>query len=463
MKGVLFMLETDDLQGALPQVAMPLPGPNAKKILTKRSENVPSAVLCSYPVVINRGSGAMIEDVDGNRFLDWVAGVGVMNVGYGQQRVIDAVKKQADKFFHGMINITTHATYVDLAARINELAPVNADLKKTMFVNSGAEAVENAVKIAKSFTGRGDVIVFSGAFHGRTALTSTMTAKKTYSYGIEPAMGGIHRAEFPYLYRAPRGYSREESIQYYLDKLQYVFEQGIPAKQVAAIVIEPIQGEGGFIPAPFEYVAALRKICDENGIMLVADEVQTGFARSGKLFVSSYWKEKGFAPDIIAMAKSIGAGLPLAAVTAGANIMEGVQPGIVGSTFGGNALACAAGLQVLDIIKDQKLTERAKRIGEIAFDGFSDMQSRYEEIGDVRGIGSMLGVEFVKDRETKEPYPELVAKIIKHAVSHGLIIENAGVHDNVIRFLSPLVATEDQIHAGLKIFETSIKESLAEV
>lgn len=457
------MLETDELQASLPQVAMPLPGPEAKKILDKRTENVPSAVLCNYPVVINRGSGAMIEDVDGNRFLDWVAGVGVMNVGYGQQRVIDAVKKQSDKFFHGMINITTHRNYVDLAARINELAPVNADKKKTMFVNSGAEAVENAVKIAKSFTGRGDVIVFSGAFHGRTALTSTMTAKKTYSYGIEPAMGGIHRAEFPYLYRAPKGYSRDEAIQYYLDKLQYVFEQGVPAKQVAAIVIEPIQGEGGFIPAPFEYVKALRKICDENGIMLVADEVQTGFARSGKLFVSNYWKENGFAPDIIAMAKSIGAGLPLAAVTAGANIMEGVQPGIVGSTFGGNALACAAGLQVLDIIHDEKLTDRALNIGKIASDGFKDLQSHYDVIGDVRGIGSMIGVEFVKDQTTKEPYPELVSKLIKHAVSHGLIMENAGVHDNVIRFLSPLVVTEEQIHAGLKIYEQSLNEALAEL
>ncbi|MFT8459379.1 MAG: aspartate aminotransferase family protein [Liquorilactobacillus ghanensis] len=457
------MLKTDELQAALPQVSMPLPGPNAKKVLAKRAKNVPAAVLCSYPVVISRGSGAMIEDVDGNRFLDWVAGVGVMNVGYSQPRVIEAVKQQAERFFHGMINITTHANYVDLAAQINKLAPVNAEDKKTMFVNSGAEAIENAVKIAKSVTGRADVIVFSGAFHGRTALTSTMTAKKTYSYGIEPAMGGIHRAEFPNLYRAPHGYSREESIQYYLDKLQYVFEQAVPAKQVAAIVIEPIQGEGGFIPAPFEYVAALRKICDENGIMLVADEVQSGFARSGKLFVSNYWKENGFAPDIIAMAKSIGAGLPLAAVTAGSQIMDKIQSGIVGSTFGGNALACAAGLQVLDIIKEQQLTERAKQIGQMAFDGFTDMQSRYAEIGDVRGIGSMIGVEFVKNRATKEPYPELVAKIIKHAVSHGLIIENAGVHDNVIRFLSPLVATKEQIQAGLAIYETAIKESLTEL
>ncbi|MFT8393407.1 MAG: aspartate aminotransferase family protein [Liquorilactobacillus ghanensis] len=457
------MIKTDELQAALPQVSMPLPGPNAKKVLAKRAENVPAAVLCSYPVVISRGSGAMIEDVDGNRFLDWVAGVGVMNVGYSQPRVIEAVKQQVERFFHGMINITTHANYVDLAAQINKLAPVNAEYKKTMFVNSGAEAIENAVKIAKSVTGRADVIVFSGAFHGRTALTSTMTAKKTYSYGIEPAMGGIHRAEFPNLYRAPHGYSREESIQYYLDKLQYVFEQAVPAKQVAAIVIEPIQGEGGFIPAPFEYVAALRKICDENGIMLVADEVQSGFARSGKLFVSNYWKENGFAPDIIAMAKSIGAGLPLAAVTAGSQIMDNIQSGIVGSTFGGNALACAAGLQVLDIIKEQQLTERAKQIGQMAFDGFTDMQSRYAEIGDVRGIGSMIGVEFVKNRATKEPYPELVAKIIKHAVSHGLIIENAGVHDNVIRFLSPLVATKEQIKAGLAIYETAIKESLTEL
>ncbi len=457
------MLEVDELQSALPKVTMPLPGPKAKAVLSNRSENVPAAVLCHYPVVINRGSGAMIEDIDGNHFLDWVAGVGVMNVGYGQQKVIDAVKQQADRYFHSMINITTHSGYVDLAARLNALAPVKGAEKQTMFVNSGAEAVENAVKIAKSYTGRGDVIVFSGAFHGRTALTSTMTAKKTYSSGIEPAMGGIYRAAFPYLYRAPKGYSHDEAIQYYLNNLQDVFEQGIPAKQVAAIVIEPIQGEGGFIPAPFEYVKALRQICDQNGILLIADEVQSGFARSGKLFVSNYWQEGGFAPDIIACAKSIGAGLPLAAVIASKTIMAGIQPGIVGSTFGGNALATAAGLQVLDIIRDQKLTDRALQIGHLAFDGFSALKEKYAEIGDVRGIGSMIGVEFVKDRTTKDPYPELVAKLIHHAISHGLIIENAGVHDNVIRFLSPLVATEAQTKAGLQIFETSLKEALAEL
>ncbi|MHA8137885.1 aspartate aminotransferase family protein [Lactobacillaceae bacterium Scapto_B20] len=452
-----------DLKNSLPKVSGTLPGTKAKAVLDKRSANVPSAVLCNYPLVIKRGAGAMIEDVDGNRFLDWVGGVGVMNVGYEQPQVVAAVKEQADKFFHGMANITTHEKYIDLAEQINALAPVKEDRSKTMFINSGAEAVENAVKIAKSYTGRGNVIVFSGAFHGRTALTSTMTAKKTYSYGVEPEMGDVHRAEFPYLYRAPRGYSREESIQYYLDKLQDVFEQGVPAPQVAAIVLEPIQGEGGFIPAPFEYVAALRKICDDNGILLIADEVQTGFARSGQLFVSNYWKDNGFAPDIIAMAKSIGAGLPLAAVTAGATIMDGVHPGIIGSTFGGNALACAAGLEVLKIIKNQKLTERAREVGQIVFNGFSALKDKYEEVGDVRGIGSMVGLEFVKDKSTKEAYPELVAKVIKHAVANGLIIENAGVHNNVIRFLCPLVVTKDQLDAGLSILDNAIAESLTEL
>ncbi|MBW1604874.1 aspartate aminotransferase family protein [Lactobacillus sp. Sy-1] len=454
------------LRDSLPSVTDVFPGPKAKEILDRRAKNVPSAVLCNYPLVIKRGQGAMIEDVDGNRFVDWVGGVGVMNVGYSQPKVVEAVKEQANNFFHSMANISTHKGYIDLAERINAVAPTKQGVNKTMFVNSGAEAIENAVKIAKAYTGRSNIIAFSGAFHGRTALTSTLTAKKTFSAGIEPAMGGVYRAAFPYLYRAPKGYSKEESIQYYLDNIQYIFEQGVPANQVAAFVMEPIQGEGGFIPAPFEYVKALRKICDEHGIMLIADEVQTGFARSGRLFVSNYWKENGCAPDIIAMAKSIAAGVPLSGVTAGTDIMDKVKDVIVGGiggTFGGNALACASGLQVMDIIEKENLADRALKIGKLAKDGFLSLQDKYEEIGDVRGIGSMVGLEFVKDRDSKEPYPELVSKVIQKAVSKGLVIEMAGVKSNVIRFLCPLVVTEDQLNAGMDILDASIKESLDEL
>lgn len=456
-------MEKVKLSKSLPKVNMSLPGPKAKKILDKRTQSIPSAVLCNYPVVMDKAEGAIIQDVDGNRFLDWVGGVGVMNVGYSQPEVIDAVDKQSHRFFHSMVNITTNEQYVNLASRLDKLAPIKGSSAKTMFVNSGAETIENAVKIAKSYTHRSNIIVFSGAFHGRTALTVTMTAKKAYSYGLEPDMGGIFRTEFPYMYRAPEGLTHKEAIKYYLDKLKTVFEQGVPPEFVAGVVIEPIQGEGGFIPAPFEYVSALRKICDKYGILLIADEVQTGFARSGKLFVSNYWKERGFAPDIISCAKSIAGGLPLAAVIGNNKIMEGIRPGIVGSTFGGNPIACAAGLKVLDIIKRDKLTLRALHIGKLVTDGFKKFKDKYNVIGDVRGIGSFVGVEFVKNKKTKEPYPELVSKMIKKAVNSGLIIENAGVHNNIIRFLCPLVASDKQIKIGLKIYEEALKSSLTEL
>lgn len=453
---------TIDLKDSLPAVTMPLPGPKAAAILKQRAESVPNAVGTQYPVVIKRGAGAMIEDVDGNRLLDWVGGVGVMNVGYSQPEIIAAVQKQAEAYFHSMINVTTHPGYVELTRRLAELAPLNATHKKAMLINSGAESLENAVKIARSYTKRNNIIVFSGAFHGRTALTVAMTAKRSYSYGLDSNISGIYRAPYPYLYRAPKGYSHSESIRYYLDQLELVFAQGCPAEFVAAIVLEPIQGEGGFIPAPFEYVAAVRQICNKYGILLIADEVQTGFGRSGKLFVSNYWQEKGFAPDIIATAKSIGAGLPLAAVISTAKIMDGIQPGIVGSTFGGNAMACAAALKVLDIIHDQDLCQKALRNGKIIKAGYLALQAKYPQIGDVRGIGSMVGIEFVHDPVSKQPYPELVQRLITHAVQNGLLIENAGLHDNVIRFLCPLVATPEQLHAGLTIFENSLKAALAD-
>ncbi|MGB8453421.1 MAG: aspartate aminotransferase family protein [Anaerocolumna sp.] len=445
------------LRDALPKIITDtLPGPKAQAVIDRRNEAIPAAIRCNYPCVIKRGEGAMLEDVDGNIFLDWVGGVGVLNVGYSQPEMIEAVKNQARNYFHAMMNIVTHEGYIALAEKMNEIVPAKGEIKKTMFVNSGAEADENAVKIAKSFTKRPNIIVFSGAFHGRTALTMTMTAKKAYARGMGPFPEGIYRAEFPYLYRKPKGFNGEEAIKYYIDRLNSVFEECSPADYVAAIVVEPVQGEGGFVPAPIEWVKAVRKICDEKGILLIADEVQTGFGRSGKLFVSNYWAEAGCAPDIIATAKSIAGGLPLSAVTARAEIMDSVTPGTIGGTYSGNALACASALKVIEIIERDKLCDRALSISEKCMAKFGSWKDKYSVVGDVRGIGVMLGIEFVKDQTTKEPNKELVGALVQECVKNGLIIESAGTYDNVVRFLSPLVVTDGQLSAGFDILEKAM-------
>jgi len=448
------------LRNALPNIVTPLPGPKAKAIIDRRLDAIPGSIRCNYPCVISRGEGAMVEDVDGNIFLDWIGGVGVLNIGYSHPELIEAVKEQSDRFFHAMLNIMTHEGCIELAEKLNKIVPVRGDKKKTMFVNSGAEADENAVKIAKSYTRRPNIIVFSGAFHGRTLLASAMTSKKAYSAGIGPYPDGIYRADFPYLYRAPKGYTEEEAIAYYIERLEKVFEEASPAEYVAAIVVEPVQGEGGFVPAPIEWVKAVRKICDENGILLVADEVQTGFARSGKMFVSNYWAEADCAPDIIASAKSIAGGIPMSAVTARAEIFDGMRAGIIGGTYGGNALACASALKVIEIIERDDLCSRSLEIANKCRTVFDSWKDKYEEIGDVRGIGCMLGIEFVTDKQSKKPNAKLVSDIINDAASKGLLIESAGIYSNVIRFLCPLVVTDAQLDSGLAIFEAAIKKCI---
>ncbi|URN85913.1 aspartate aminotransferase family protein [Acetobacterium wieringae] len=447
------------LKNALPEViTKQVPGPKAATIIARRENAIPGAIKCVYPLVIDTGEGAMIEDVDGNRFVDWVGGVGVLNIGYSHPEIVAAVKAQTDKYFHGMFNIVTHEGYVELAETLNAIVPVRGVEKMTFLANSGAEADENAIKIAKAFTKRPNIIVFSGAFHGRTMLTMTMTSKKAYAHGLGPFPDGIYRAQFPYLYRNPAGMKQEDAIDYYTQSIYRVFEEASPAEHVAAIVVEPLQGEGGFIPAPLEWIKVVRKICDDHGILLIADEVQTGFCRTGKMFASQYWQEAGAEPDIITTAKSIAAGLPLSAITARKEIMESVKGGTIGGTYCGNPVACAAALKVIEIMKRDHLDQRAREIGAIATARFNSWQDTYAVIGDVRGLGAMIGIEFVKDRTSKEPDPELVAAIVNEAAQNGLIIESAGVYGNVIRFLAPLVITDEQLTAGLDIFEKAISK-----
>ena len=445
------------LKDALPKIVTDtLPGPKAQALIDRRAAATPKAIGCPYPVAIARGEGAMIEDLDGNLFLDWVGGVGVLNIGYSQPEVVAAVKEQAEKYFHGMFNIVTHEGYVALAEKLCEIAPVKGSEKKAYFANSGAEADENAVKIAKAYTGRPNIIVFSGAFHGRTLLTMSMTSKKSYAVGMGPFPDGIYRAQFPYYYRRPEGMPDEALVEYYMKSVTDVFEQCAPADTVAAIVVEPLQGEGGFIPAPIEWVKAVRKLCDEKGILLVADEVQSGFCRTGRMFASEYWQEAGVQPDIISTAKSIAGGVPLSAIIARKEIMDAPAPGTIGGTFCGNALACAAALKVIEIMQRDKLAERSCEIGAAVMARYTEMMEKYDVIGDVRGLGGMVGIEFVTDKKSKAPNAALTSAVIRECARHGLLVESAGTYGNVIRFLAPLVMTDAQLAAGLDIFEAAV-------
>ncbi len=450
------------LKDELPKIVTDaVPGPKAAAVLARRAKAIPSAIRTIYPVVMDKAQGAIIQDVDGNKFLDFIGGVGVLNIGHCHPEVVEAVKAQADKYFHGMFNVVTHEGYVALAEKLNTIVPVKGDVKRTYFANSGAEANENAIKLAKAYTKRPNVIVFSGAFHGRTLLTMSMTAKKAYALGQGPFPDGIYRAEFPYLYRKPEGMPEDKAIEFDVSKLEEVFRDAAPADSVAAIVVEPLQGEGGFIPVPIEWIKEIRKICDKYGILLIADEVQTGFCRTGRFFATEYWKDAGVQPDIISMAKSIAAGVPLAAITAREEIAESVPGGVIGGTFGGNALACAAALKTIEIMERDNLAKRSADIGAKVVARYKSWADKFDVVGDIRGLGGMVGIEFIKDQASKAPATDLVNTLIKDMAAHGLLVENAGTYGNVIRFLAPLVITDEQLEAGLDIFEAALTRAVA--
>jgi len=437
------------------KVVTPLPGPKSQELMELRRKNVPDGVSFGAPIFIKRGQGAMFEDVDGNVLMDFAGGIGVLNIGYSHPEVVEAVKEQAEKYFHTSINVIQYEPYVRLAEKLNQIIPGNFE-KKTMFVNSGGEAVENAIKIARKYTKRTEIITFTGAFHGRTLMTMTLTSKeKPYKYGFGPFAAGVHRVEFPYVYRAPEGIAEKDLVDYYLGKIEDLFYERVAPETVAAIIMEPVQGEGGFIVPPKEYVQGIRKICDKYGIVFIADEVQSGFCRTGRMFATNYWEEFGVYPDMVTTAKSIAAGVPLSAVTGKAEIMDSVHTGGIGGTYGGNPLATVAGLKVIEIMERDDYAAKARHIADITMSRLNAMKEKYDIIGDVRGLGAMMAVELVKDRKTKEPAKEAVAEIIKECWQNGLIILSAGTYGNVIRFLMPLVITDEQLNTGLDILENA--------
>jgi 4-aminobutyrate aminotransferase/(S)-3-amino-2-methylpropionate transaminase len=423
-----------------------VPGPRSAAILERKARVIANAKSIVLPVVAQEARGATITDVDGNVFIDFTGGVGCLNVGHSHPRVVEAAQEQLARFAHTDFTVVPYEPYVELAERLLERAPFRGPAKAAFF-NAGTEAVENAVKLARLYTRRPAVIAFEGAFHGRTLLSMTLTSKPhPYKAGMGPLAPEVYRAPFPSEYRGPDAATA-------LAALRGLFVTQVAAEQVAAIVVEPEQGEGGFVPAPQEFMDGLRAICDEHGIVLVVDEVQTGFARTGRFFAIEHY---GIEPDLITVAKSIAAGLPLSGVLGKAEILDAAHDGAIGGTFVGNPVAQAAALAVLDVIDEEGLVERANAIGETMRSRMLAWQERFDAVGDVRGLGAMLALELVRDRASKEPAPELATAVVDAATERGLLLLKAGVHSNCIRVLCPLVITDAELDEALAVWEDAL-------
>jgi len=423
-----------------------IPGPRAREILEREARAVARPLRVHLPVVAAEARGSTITDIDGNTFIDFVGGVGVMNVGHGHPKVLQAIAEQAERFVHTDFTVVAYELYVELAERLGALVPISGEVRSAFF-NAGTEAIENAVKLARLHTGRQGVIAFEGAFHGRTLLALTMTSRvHPYKTGLGPFAPEVYRAPYPNAYSGP-------DPEAALATLERMFSTHVAAAQVAAIVFEPQLGEGGFVPAPPSFVEGLRRICDEHGIVLVADEVQTGFGRTGRMFAMEHFAVEA---DLIAVAKAIAGGLPLSGVIGRAEMMDGAHPGAIGGTFIGNPVALAAANAVLDVFEEEDLVDRAEAIGDIVRTRMLEWQERWAAIGDVRGFGAMLAIELVADPQTKAPAPELAKAIIDEALRRGLILLKAGVHGNCIRVLCPLTISNGELDEGLGVWEEAL-------
>ena len=435
------------------QLRTQIPGPNSRALCERRAKAVPRGLSHGTPIYVAKAEDAWLEDVDGNRYIDFAGGIGCANAGHRQQPVVDAISEQLNKFLHTCVQVTPYEGYVELAERMNQVTPGKFP-KKTLFVNSGAEAVENAVKIARAYTKRPAIIAFEDAFHGRTMMTLALTSKThPYKAGFAPFPGDVYRVPFAYCYRCSYNLKYPSCDLYCARHLEDTFKRVVANEEVAAVIAEPVLGEGGFVAPPPDYFKVLIDLCHKYGILFIADEVQSGFGRTGALFASERY---GIEPDLIVTAKSLGGGLPLAAVTGRAEIMDAPAPGGLGGTFAGNPLSCAAALAVLDLFEKENLLTRANELGDCSQRRAREWQRRWPLVGDVRGLGGMQAIELVKSPETKVPATDETKQITQYCYEHGLITITAGSYSNVIRVLVPLVATNEQMDEGLDVLESAL-------
>ena len=426
-----------------------IPGPHSRALMARREAAVPRGPYNSTPVFMASAEGAMLEDVDGNRYLDFAGGIGCLNVGHNSPRVMSALRNQLAKHLHLCFAVTPYESYIALAEKLNALTPGKSP-KKTFIVNTGAEAVENAIKIARAYTRRPAVICFEDAFHGRTLLAMTLTSKThPYKAGFEPFASDVYRIPFAYPYRGEKGATAETFAHH----LENAFKRTVAPESVAAVIAEPVLGEGGFVVPPKEYFALLQKICRQHGILFIADEVQSGFARTGKWFASEHF---GVEPDLIAMAKSLGGGMPIGAVTGRAEIMDAPGVGALGGTFCGHPLSCAAALAAIETIEKENLLSRSAAIGRRFEERARAWQKKWPLVGDVRGLGGMCAIELVRDAATREPAAAETKEVARFCYEHGLITITAGTFNNVIRILVPLVVTDEQFDEGLGVIESAL-------
>ena len=440
----------------IPKIVVTPPGPKSVELMKLREKYVPKAVYNVTPIFVAESERALIKDVDGNEYIDFATGISCLNVGHRDPEVMKAIQEQTEKYLHLCFHITPYEPYVRLAEKLTKLAPGRFN-KKVVLVNSGAEAVENAVKVARRYTGKPTIVTFEYAFHGRTRLAMSLTGSvHPYKYGFGPLDLAVHRTPYAYCYRCSFGLEYPACNMRCVEYIRDTFAVHLSPEDVAAIIVEPIQGEGGFIVPPKEFLPGLRKICDENSILLIADEVQSGMGRTGKMFAVEQFK---VIPEMIAMAKSLGGGLPIAATIGREEIMDSVQVGGLGGTFGGNPLSCVAALKTVDLV--QRLLKNAEKLGEKLIRRIREMQKKYEVIGDVRGVGLMAALELVTDRKTKKPAKEERNQLLNECYKNGLIIIGAGAYKNVIRFLPPINISEELLNKGLDKIENAMKNVIA--
>jgi 4-aminobutyrate aminotransferase/(S)-3-amino-2-methylpropionate transaminase len=435
-----------------------IPGPKSLALAERRRNAVPASVSMITPVFVARAHGAILEDVDGNHLLDFAGGIGCTNAGHAPATVTAAIAQQSAEFLHTCFMVAPYEGYVAVAERLNALAPGTSE-KRTFLANSGAEVVENAVKLARAYTRREAILCFDDAYHGRTYMAMALTSKVVpYKDGFAPFPGEVYRAPYPYCYRAGCTATEHHCVMKSETDLERSLFAAIDAEHVAAIILEPVLGEGGFIVPPPEFLPSLRRICNRHGIVLIVDEVQTGFGRTGKLFASNHANVE---PDLLLTAKSLASGMPLAAITGKAEIMNHPVTGALGGTFGGNPLSCAAALATLDLFADARLCDRAIALGNRFHQRALEWQKIFPFIGDVRGLGAMQAIELVEDRETKVPATALTKTIAREAHERGLILVTAGTYGNVLRLLIPLVATDEEMDEGLAVLEASMHTAIS--